>query len=279
MKTRVSPFLTALLLTGLASAQADKLIVPDGSAPSGESLLLPLSVAGPSPVVAMQFDVRYTKAIVEVLGPISATESNHRVVSREISAGLRRVVVFSRSNTLLPKDVVIDLPMVMGEAAGAVSPMIRVEALCFALEDGTKITPSIQRGAIDRWFFSNFTLTDLQEPSVYGDDKDPDLDGLVNIVEYGLGGLPFVFDAPLVPAITPETGPGGEDRWKMTYRKSKLADGVVVEPQISGNLADWTTLPATPTGSEDAESIEFTAAMDRTAGPRQFMRLNVRRSN
>jgi hypothetical protein len=272
--------LAGCVLAGSLSAKAqDKLIVPDGSAPSGESLLLPLSIAGPSPVVAMQFDVRFTKSIVDVLGPITAGDSNHRVMSREVGEGLRRVVVFSRSNALLPKDVVIDLPMLMaGTAPGTPSPMLRIEGLCFALENGTKITPAIQRGPIDSWFASNFTPAELQVPSIYGDDRDPDGDGLPNIVEFGVGGSPFTWDAPLLPAVTTETGPGGEDLWRMTYRKSKMANGVVVEPQISGNLVDWTALTATPTGAEDAVSIEFKAAVDRAASPRKFMRLNVRRS-
>lgn len=277
----------AMLMANSFGQSPDKLIVPDGSAPAGESLLLPLSIAGPSPVVAMQFDVRFTKSIVDVLGPIAAGDSNHRIMSREVSAGLRRVVVYSRSNALLPKDVIIDLPMVMmvagappppGGSSASPSPMIRIEGLCFALENGTKITPAIQRGPVDSWFFSHFTPAELQVPSIYGDSSDPDGDGLPNLIEFGVGGSPFTYDAPLLPAVTTETGPGGEDLWRMTYRKSKTANGVVIEPQISPNLVDWTALIATPTGAEDALSIEMTTSVDKAAAPRRFMRLSVRRS-
>ena len=109
-----------------------------------------------------------------------------------------------------------------------------------------------------------------RERHLLGDESDPDGDGLPNLVEYGVGGSPLFYDALLLPAITTENGPGGEDLWRMTYRKSKTADGVVVEPQISGNLVDWTALTSTPTGEEDAVSIEFSAAVDRTGSPRQF---------
>ncbi len=279
--------LESFVMCGLLLAAArpvcfaqDKLIIPDAAAPAGESLLLPMAIAGPSPVVAMQFDVRFTKTIVDVLGPIAAGDSNHRVMSREVSEGLRRVVVYSRSNATLPKDVIIDLPVVMAAAnGGTVAPVLNVEGLCFALENGTKITPAIQRGPINTWFASHFTPQELRVPSIYGDGADPDGDGLPNLVEYGLGGLPFSADIPLVPAMTMEGGAGGEDLWTMTYRKSKTAAGVVVEPQISGNLVDWTALTATPTGAEDAVSIELSASVDRAASPRRYMRLSVKRSD
>lgn len=78
--------------------------------------------------------------------------------------------------------------------------------------------------------------------------------------------------------FTTETGPGGEDLWRMTYRKSKSASGVVIEPLVSANLVDWTALTATPTGAEDALSIEMSVSADTAAAPRRFMRLKVRRS-
>ncbi len=277
---KLSALLFSVLLTAGAFGQtADKLIVPDAAAPSGESLLLPMSIAGTSPVVAMQFDVRFTKAVVDVLGPIAAGDSNHRVMSREVSEGLRRVVVFSRSNATLPKDVVIDVPMVMAASnGGPVAPVLKIEGLCFALENGTKITPSIQRGPIDTWLTTHFSATELQVPSIYGDDADPDGDGLPNLLEFGMGGSPLLSQPSLVPAITLETGPAGEDIWRMTYQKSKDASGVVVEPQVSDNLVDWTALTTIPTGSEDATTIQMTATFDRTGKARQFLRLNVRRT-
>lgn len=272
--------ITGGLLAGALHLTAqDRLIVPDGSAPAGDSLLLPVSLAGPSPVVAMQFDIRVVTSVVEVLAPLPAGESNHRAMSRELEDGWRRVVVFSRSNALLPKEVVIDLPMVMSATtAGQPAPMIRIEGLFFALADGTKIIPSIQRGPLDTWFRANFSEAELEVPSIYGDSSDPDGDGLPNLVEYGLGGSPLLDDATLLPVVNAETGPAGEDLWRLTFWKARNTPGVVVEPQLSPNLVDWTTLPATPTGEEDATGIEFSTTVDRTGSSRQFIRVNVRRS-
>ncbi len=272
-------FVLALALAGNAAAQSgDKLIVPDGSAPSGKSLLLPMSIAGPSPVVAMQFDIRYTKAIVDVLGPIAAGNSNHRVMSREVIAGLRRVVVFSRSNATLPKDVVIDLPMVMALSEGQPSPILRIEGLCFALENGTKITPTIQRGPLYAWFAANFTAAELEIPAIYGDASDPDGDGIPNLMELAMGGAPWLFDGALSPQLSLETGVGGENLLSLTWLKSKAAAGVVLEPQLSENLVDWTTATAQLTGAEDASSVEWEVVVDRTGKTKMFMRLSVRRS-
>lgn len=268
-----------LLMPGMSVLGQDKLILPDAVAPSGESLLLPLSVAGSSPVVAMQFDVRYTKSVVDVLGPIAAGDSNHRVMSREVSEGLRRVVVFSRSNALLPKDVVIDLPMVMGAGnGGTVAPVLKIEGLCFALENGTKITPSIQRGPIDTWLSSNFTAQELSVPSIYGDNADPDGDGIPNLVEYAVGGSPLLSNAPLLPQVSLQNTIGGEEMMTLSYQKSKTAEGVVLEPQVSENLVDWTAVSSTTTGNEDALKIEFTASASKGTAPKKFMRLSVRRA-
>jgi len=262
----------------IAAVAQDKLILPDAAAPPGESILLPMSIAGTSPVVAMQFDVRFTKEVVDVLGPIAAGDSNHRVMSREMSDGLRRVVVFSRSNAVLPKDVIIDLPMVMASGNGStVAPVLRIQGVSFALEDGTQVTPVIQRGPIDEWLLGHFSAADLQVPSIYGDNADIDTDGLPNLVEYALGGSPFTFDGPLVPVVGIVNNAGGEGLLKLTWHKSRSASGVVIEPQFSENLVQWTPLAASPTGVEDAASIEFSASLDRNAKAKAFLRLNVRR--
>ena len=280
MKQYCGMFIALVLLTaGMSALGQDKLIIPDAAAPSGESLLLPLSLAGSSPVVAMQFDVIFTKSVVDVLGPIAAGDSNHRVMSREVSDGLRRVVVFSRSNAILPKDVVIDLPMVMSAGnGGAVAPVLKIEGLCFALENGTKITPSIQRGPIDTWLASNFTAQELSVPSIYGDNADPDGDGIPNLIEYAVGGSPLLSNAPLLPQISLQNTIGGVEMMTLTYQKSKTAEGVVLEPQVSDNLVDWTAVSSTPTGNEDALKIEFTASASKGAAPKKFMRLSVRRA-
>lgn len=268
----------ASVLFAFSAAAQDRLIVPDAAAPPGESLLLPMSIAGTSPVVAMQFDVRFTKAVVDVLGPIAAGDSNHRVMSREMSEGLRRVVVFSRSNAVLPKDVIIDLPMVMASGNGStVAPVLRIQGVSFALEDGTQVTPVIQRGPIDEWFFENFTAADLQEPSIYQDSADTESDGLPNLMEYALGGTPFVNDAALVPAMGIVNPVGGGNLLTLTWRKSKSASGVVIEPQFSENLVQWSPLVASPTGTEDATSVEFSASLDRNSRPKAFLRLTVKR--
>jgi hypothetical protein len=271
--------LGGLLATSALAQSPDKLIVPDGSAPAGESLLLPMSLAGPSPVVAMQFDIRFTKSIVDVLGPIAAGDSNHRVMSREVLEGLRRVVVFSRSNATLPKDVVIDLPMVMAVTEDQPSPMLRIEGLCFALANGTKITPQIERGPLDAWFAGHFTPAELQVPSIYGDRSDPDGDGLPNLMEFALGGSPWLFDSSLRPQLDLLFGTGGEPWISMAWWKSRDAAAVTLEPQVSDNLFDWTTVAAHPTGAETTSAIEWEVIIDRTGHSKLFMRLSVRRAN
>ncbi len=131
-------------------------------------------------------------------------------------------------------------------------------------------------GPYDTWKSANFSPTQLADPLVSGDDADPDKDGLVNLVEFALGGDPFAFTAG------PEVGTTtiGPDRY-LTLTYTRRTDGSVsVAPESSSSLGGWDDTPAqfvtvstTPAGT-DLEEVVIRFSNPIPASP-NFLRLSI----
>lgn len=80
------------------------------------------------------------------------------------------------------------------------------------------------------------------------DLADPDADGLTNLVEYVLGGLPTQSDSGRIPMPSPRTDQAGV---RLTFPRSPMAQGVSCEAQWSADLSagSWITVPDTGTAS------------------------------
>ena len=122
------------------------------------------------------------------------------------------------------------------------------------------------------WRNLYFTGDELLDPAISGDNADPDFDGVPNLMEYGMGGLPRVSEPNLLPV---QTVVG--NNLVLTYQVDTSARGYVISPQVS-NLLDpltsWTDLPSTLKTTDGNFEVRE-AMVPIIAGTRQFVRLRI----
>ena len=105
--------LATLLSASCVGAQT---LLSIGSLPAfpGATVNVPVNLARATNVVAAQFDVAFDPA--RVSSGLAQGDSRQTVVSREIAPGVRRVLVFSRQNSVITNRTPVSM-------AFAVSPM------------------------------------------------------------------------------------------------------------------------------------------------------------
>jgi hypothetical protein len=102
--------------------------------------------------------------------------------------------------------------------------------------------------SIDTWLSTHFTEEELLDPSISGDDADPDLDSLPNIIEFALG-----FD-PRSPSIL-FTGAASlafensEGQLLLTFSRNPDAFDVTITVEESSDLSDWTAVASSVNGA------------------------------
>jgi hypothetical protein len=133
-------------------------------------------------------------------------------------------------------------------------------------------------GYLEGWLAQNFSVATLGdaalESEIWGDQADPDDDGLSNLLEYFGGYNPNVTES--VAAISrPEFS--GEEIF-VEYRKSLSASGVVGQVEWSDDLQVWHRdgLVETRVG-EDETHATFRASRLAGAADKAYFRLSVRR--
>ena len=101
---------------------------------------------------------------------------------------------------------------------------------------------------------------------------DKDNDGVNNLLEYALFSNPTV--AGSLPGLT--VAADGTDL-TLTYRRAKLATDVTFIAEWSADLATWSTvdLTDTPTGIEDADTVEHRASVAKGSDMAKFLRVRV----
>jgi hypothetical protein len=125
---------------------------------------------------------------------------------------------------------------------------------------------------IDDWRMTSFGA-DANNPAVAGDTADQDGDGLVNMLEYGLGIDPHA----LSPAgMTTASGPG--PLYQLTYRRAIAATDVAFAVEWSADLADWNGAGVTEQVlASDGMTETVQASVSLPGASRCFMRLRVTR--
>jgi autotransporter-associated beta strand protein len=100
-------------------------------------------------------------------------------------------------------------------------------------------------------------------------DADPDADGVVNLLEYGLGGDPTTAENDLLPVQTLDAG-----HLKLSF--SRIADGTLTySVEASDDLASWTSV-WNSTGADNTEGVvTVTDPEALSAHVRRFLRLRV----
>lgn len=144
------------------------------------------------------------------------------------------------------------------------------------LEPSSNSFPVQLIGTSDKWLADQFSPWQLSQPSISGDDADPDRDDLPNIAEFLFGTDPHV---PQFNYLPWEKLPGNELVTQFSVRADRGCVNLTI--QYSENLTDWT----------DGDFIDFEgqgpvgSTVDgylntpATADPRRFARLRFRRLN
>jgi large repetitive protein len=97
---------------------------------------------------------------------------------------------------------------------------------------------------LDQWKAKAFSLSQLSDPTISGNDADPDSDGLSNLLEYALGGGPWANDSGLVgPSIG--TNPSGF--LQVSFSVDDSLSDITYITEKSADLSLWESV-ATSTG-------------------------------
>lgn len=97
-----------------------------------------------------------------------------------------------------------------------------------------------EAGGLAQWRTASFTPAELADPSISGDNADPDHDGLVNLVEYALNSNPKDPQPLVMPAPTLQSNPAdGKSYLVYSYRRRLGASGVQYAIEVSNDLRAW----------------------------------------
>ena len=105
--------------------------------------------------------------------------------------------------------------------------------LSFSLNDGLPQELLISRCGYDTWAGGQFNESQLSDSSVSGPSEDPDRDGLVNLIEYGLGLRALVPDQEVFRFESIDGMPS------LSFPVAENCEGLTLTLQVSTNLQDW----------------------------------------
>lgn len=275
----------SLLLVALAfppPAHADTLILGSSNASAGAVVQLPFTLDNNHQIVGMQFDLKFPDTQLTAGSAVaSSTTTNHTAESREVAVGTRRIVLFSTSNAVLPSDLVLEVPLTLKAGAPQGGPTVNVSNIILTNAQGQTFSPTISRPQLDAWRLANFTEAERNDPAIIGDDRDADGDGLSNLLEFLMGGNPRLRQ----PSHALQTAHGidptdGKRYLTMLFRAGRSASAGTLGVEGSADLTTWSGagIILTPTGMEDADSIEYEAAIQVDGQSRQFLRLTGTRN-
>lgn len=269
-----------LALVASTAARADDLELGSANSPPGTGVLVPVSLVGDNPVVAVQFVLAYPESHVETGPPVvSSTSSNHRAQSSDDLEGLRRVVVFSPTNAELPPDLAVSLPLRLLPSSPVGGPSLGIDQIVFTDALGNAFPAAARYSVAETWRKAKFTDEQREDPTVIGDDRDPDEDGIPNIDELSRGTDPNAADAGAVARSVIEVD--GEGRLVLALRFLRAADPAVRDAapgivESSLDLENWRgedLAAAEPTGEGTATSEEVEMRLPVDDDARRFVRI------
>jgi hypothetical protein len=129
------------------------------------------------------------------------------------------------------------------------------------------------------WQGEHFSEVQLADPSISGEDADPDRDGIVNLIEYFAGYQPLATEISFMSTASVEVE--GVDYFAITYPRAP-GTGLAGLPEISTDLQVWHSGDAWLESSADAEADVQQQVTVRSRAPmgsaaREFLRLRVTR--
>ena len=155
---------------------------------------------------------------------------------------------------------------------------------------GTPATDTVllQDAPFDAWRLAEFTAQELMNPNISGPNADPDLDGLLNLLEYAFGFDPHTPDASNGFSGAMETIPviGGAAReaYVVRFHRRLEATDLVYEVQVSTDLVNWNSgpnysralSPAISDGNGVTETLRVEIFGSATSPGQRYVRLRVR---
>src|SRR5262245_53535112 len=149
MKIPLLLLLAALSAPVVVTAQTSLSI---GSTPGyqGVSYALPVTLSRATNIVAAQFDVAFDPAKVSAAAALpDLTSVDQMVLSRELSPGLRRVLVFSRNNAVITNRTIAQTPFTVSAAERVSSGPLTPTHAVVAQTDAAALTSlSLNAGTI-----------------------------------------------------------------------------------------------------------------------------------
>jgi hypothetical protein len=121
---------------------------------------------------------------------------------------------------------------------------------------------------MQQWRVDHFSSPDNTGPAA--DVADPDGDGLVNLLEYALGGTPT--EATSTPLPTASLLPAPNSTLTLTFKRARPAAELTYTVQASSDLATWTDLEVNP--GTVGQNVTVTDSPPAGA-TRRFLRLRV----
>ncbi len=146
----------------------------------------------------------------------------------------------------------------------------------FTVIVGNGITP------LEAWRLAKFTAAERLDPSISGNEADPEFDGFTNLMEYALGLEPKLHAPPAhLPGVYIERV-SGVDYLALRYRRPiNGRPGLAYNVQVGGNLLAWTSGPAATTGVSilpNGDGTETVSVRDNLAigdQSQRYIRLQV----
>jgi hypothetical protein len=129
---------------------------------------------------------------------------------------------------------------------------------------GSQSAPIIGPTALDSWRATHFGVTDITGNSA--DGADPDGDGLVNLVEYALGGNPM--SAGDTPQPFMSIVPAPESVLRFSFRRER--EGVIYVVESSSDLVNWQDIATNPGNVGETVTVETPTDADQ-----RFVRLRM----
>jgi hypothetical protein len=149
--------------------------------------------------------------------------------------------------------------------------------------DGTRQWPSHDLFpatlSYEAWRAKHFTSGELADPTVSGDNADPDGDGLANLLEYANGVDPRT-SSPAPRLTAAFDSEGTEPQFVVSFRRLLLAHEIDYTLESSDDLKSWSSVSAETserTLNQDG-TVTTQTRIGMTEAPRtRFFRLRVSR--
>ena len=267
--------LVTLTLACAFPAAANTLGLGSTAAPPGNSVSVPIEIIPTSPVVGVQFVVSYPTSFAStaIPGISSDSESDHTARSTDDSAGTRKIVVFSPTNSEFPAGFAVSVPVTLKPSSPSGGPSLEITDIIFTDKDGNTFPANAGYTLSETWRRDNFTLSERNDPTIIADDADPDGDGATNITELASGTNPRALTSAPIFELSGSSTTLGLRFSRATDEATRTAASIFAE--TSPDLQTWTTdgVAEAPTGTPG----EIEATVPISSGPR-FLRLSTLRN-